>query len=259
MSALSIVYITLNAEQHIKESLLASLALGDEVLLVDSGSIDATLAIAEQLGVKIIHQPWLGYAKQKQLAIDSAQHDIVLFLDSDEILSEEALTEIHGLLRSDQAMAAAYSLPRENRFQGKWIRHGSWWPDRVVRLVDRRQGRIKPVLVHEGWETEAEVVALTGPIRHYSYQSYSELIQKADRYSSLAAQQLFEKGRRSQGWEPLTHAFAGFIRLFVLKLGFLDGVEGAAIAYTAALASFMKYAKLQELQRLRGKSEESCI
>ncbi len=250
MPALSIVYITLNAGKHIQESLSASLSLADEVLIVDSGSTDETLAIAERLGVSTIHQSWLGYAQQKQLAIDSAKHDCVLFLDADEMLSAAAVTEIRCVLAGESALAAAYSLPRENWFQGKWIRHGSWWPDRVVRLVDRRQGRMKPLLVHESWETEAAVVALSSPIKHYSYQNYSEMIQKADRYSSLAAQQLFARGKRSQGWQPLTHAFASFMRLFVLKRGFLDGIEGAAIAYTAALASFMKYAKLQELQRL---------
>ena len=249
MLALSIVYITLNAERYIRESIVASLLLTDDVLLVDSGSTDQTLLIAEQLGIEVIHQPWLGYARQKQLAIDKAKHDWVLFLDADEILSDEAITEIRNLIADEVPMAAAYSLPRENWFQGKWIRYGSWWPDRVVRLVDRRQGRIKPLMVHESWETEAQIVALNSPIRHYSYQNYSEMIQKADRYSTLAAQQLLENGRCSKRWEPLTHAFASFIRLFIMKRGFLDGIEGAAIAYTTALASFMKYAKLQELQR----------
>lgn len=248
ISQLSIVYITLNAEQYLQESLLASQQLTDDILLVDSGSTDNTLAIAEQLHVSIIQQDWLGFSAQKQLAIENAMHDWVLFLDADEVLSANAIVEIQQLFQQP-LQAQAYSLPRENWFQGKWIRHGSWWPDRVVRLVDRTQGKMKPVKVHESWQTEGQVMQLNEPIRHYSYQNYSELIIKADKYSTLGAEQLFAKGKRSQGWEPLTHAIASFIRLFVLKGGFKDGIEGAAIAYTTALASFMKYAKLQELQR----------
>ncbi|MBE8232399.1 MAG: glycosyltransferase family 2 protein [Endozoicomonadaceae bacterium] len=250
ISQLSIVYITLNAEQYLQQSLMASQKLTDDILLVDSGSTDDTLAIAEQFNVSIIHQDWLGFAAQKQLAIESATNDWVLFLDADEVLSAAAIVAIQQLFQHS-LQAQAYSLPRENWFQGKWIRHGSWWPDRVVRLVNRTQGKMKPVKVHESWQTKGQVMQLDEPIKHYSYQNYSELIIKADKYSTLGAEQLFAKGKRSKGWEPLTHAIASFIRLFLLKGGFKDGVEGAAIAYTTALASFMKYAKLQELQRYK--------
>jgi len=248
---LSIVYITLNAEQYLPESLGASKSLAEDILIVDSGSTDDTLPIAEKAGSRIINQDWLGFAAQKQLAIDSAEHDWVLFLDADEVLSGEAVNEIQQLLQQPD-LAGAYSLPRENWFQGKWIRYGSWWPDRVVRLVDRKKGKMKAVKVHECWETDGEVKELHSPIKHYSYQNYSELIQKADKYSTLAAELLFANGRTSKGWEPMTHAVVSFIRLFLFKQGFRDGIEGAAIAYTAALASFMKYAKLQELQRKAG-------
>ena len=245
---LSIVYITLNAEQYLEESLTQSKQLSSDILIVDSGSTDRTLNIAADAGIHIIQQDWLGFAAQKQLAIDSAKNDWVLFLDADEILSSDAISEIQTRFTHD-VDATAYSLPRENWFQGKWIRHGSWWPDRVTRLVNRKEGAIKQVKVHESWQTDGKVIALQTSIKHYSYQNYSQLIQKADTYSTLAAEQQFSNGKRSSTWAPLTHATASFIRLFVLKRGFLDGIEGAAIAYTSALASFMKYAKLQELER----------
>lgn len=245
---LSIVYITLNAEQYLAESLAMSLQLSDDVLIVDSGSQDNTLLIAEQAQVNVIHQTWLGFAAQKQLAIDSAQHDWVLFLDADEIISAAIVRDIPQILKQ-QDLPSAFSFPRQNFFQGKWIKHGSWWPDRVVRLVNRTEGKMKPVKVHECWQTVGKVCTLQSKIKHYSYDSYSELLQKADNYSSLAAQEKFEQGLDCSTWSPLGHAVIAFIRLFVLKRGFLDGIEGAAIAYTTALASFMKYAKLQELHR----------
>lgn len=255
ITSLSIVYITLNAEQYLQQSLLASQQLTNAIWIIDSGSTDTTLDIAAHCNVSVIQQGWLGFAAQKQLAIDCVNTDWVLFLDADEILSQQAITEIQQLFRQP-LQAAAYSLPRENWFQGKWIRHGSWWPDRVVRLVNRTKGKIKAVKVHESWQTTGSIIPLISPIKHYSYQSYSDLIRKADQYSTLAAEQLYANGKRSKGWAPLTHAMASFIRLFLLKGGFRDGIEGAAIAYTTALASFMKYAKLQELARYKRTSSK---
>ena len=128
--------------------MIASQQLTNDILIIDSGSEDDTLKIASELGVNIIEQDWLGFAAQKQLAIDSAKHDWVLFLDADEILTDEAVVEIKCVL-SQEILPDAFSLPRQNFFQGKWIKHGSWWPDRVVRLVNRKKGRMKPVKVHE--------------------------------------------------------------------------------------------------------------
>jgi (heptosyl)LPS beta-1,4-glucosyltransferase len=248
MKEISICYITLNAEKYLQESLQQSKKLSNDIVIVDSGSTDSTLTIAQIFQANIIQQAWLGFSKQKQLAINSANHDWVLLLDADEILTDEAIKEIKETLLNDDS-TTAYSLPRQNWFQGKWIKHGSWWPDRVVRLFDRKKGQMKPVPVHECWETNGEVKALNNPIKHYSFDNYSALLKKADHYSTLAAEQLFAKGKECSTWSPLTHAFASFIRLFVLKQGFRDGIEGAAIAYTNGLGSFLKYAKLQELHR----------
>lgn len=250
MKSLSICYITLNAEKHLAKSLQQSQKLTDDIVIVDSGSGDATPTIAEHYSVNFIEQDWLGFSAQKQLAIDSVQNDWVLFLDADEVLTDDAIDEVKKTL-SQESLATAYSLPRQNWFQGKWIRHGSWWPDRVVRLVDRTQGKMTPVLVHERWQAVGKVKKLQGAIQHFSYNSYGELLKKADGYSDLSAKQLFEQGKTCSKWSPLTHAFASFIRLFILKQGFRDGIEGAAIAYTVGLGAFLKYAKLQELHRQR--------
>ena len=248
---LSIVYITLNAEKYLTRSLEASSQLADDIVVVDSGSGDATHEIVQQYGARLIEQPWLGYAAQKQLAIDHAVHDRVLFLDADEMLSQEAIDEIVALLQGE-AVADAYSLPRRNWFQGKWIRYSGWWPDRVTRLIDRTTGSMKNVAVHECWESSSEVIPLNSPIEHYSYQSYSDLVQKADNYSTLAAQQMFEQGRRCGRSAPFWHGLSAFVRTYLLKQGFRDGAEGSAIAATVALSSMMKYAKLLELKRDSG-------
>ncbi|MCK5727192.1 MAG: glycosyltransferase family 2 protein [Thiotrichaceae bacterium] len=255
ISHLSIVYITLNAEAYLEESLLAAKQLTTNILIIDSGSTDKTLTICDELSIKTRHKDWLGFAAQKQYAIDQASHDWVLFLDADEVLTVKAINEIHALFQTTLT-ATAYSLPRENWFQDKWIQHGSWSPDKVTRLIHRTQGKMKPVLVHECWETTGKIIALKGAIKHYSYSSYSELMIKADKYSSLGAQQLFINKKTCSQWSPLTHGFASFIRLFLLKRGYKDGIEGAAIAYTTAMASFMKYAKLQELYRQQNSHQE---
>lgn len=249
---LSICYITLNAEKHLAKSLQQSQKLSNDIVIVDSGSQDSTEMIAQQYAARFIKQDWLGFSAQKQLAIDSVKNDWVLFLDADEVLTNAAINEIKQTL-SQPSLAAAYSLPRQNWFRGKWIQHGSWWPDRVVRLVDRRQGNMKPVLVHESWQTTGEIAALQEAIQHFSFDDYGDLLKKADSYSDLSSKQLFEKGKKCTKWSPLTHAFASFIRLFILKKGFRDGVEGAAIAYTTGLGAFLKYAKLQDLYRQQNK------
>lgn len=248
MKALSICYITLNAERHLAASLQQSQRLTDDIIVVDSGSSDNTLPIAQAAHVTLIKQTWLGFSAQKQFAIDQAKHDWVLLLDADEILSDEAITSIRNALSNDENYTA-YSLPRQNWFQGKWIKYGSWWPDRVVRLFDRTQGSMKPVPVHECWETNGSTAELASPIKHYSFNSYGDLLVKADRYSDIAAKRMFDEGKHCSKWSPLTHAFASFIRLFIIKRGYKDGIEGAAIAYTNGLGAFLKYAKLQALHR----------
>mgnify|MGYP000123765885 CR=1 FL=1 len=249
MQKISIVYITLNAEKYLLESLNQTKKLTNDILIVDSGSTDDTVKIAHSTGARVITQDWLGFALQKQFAIDNALYDSVLFLDADEILTDDAISAVkEHLPMLSSGEVSALSFRRKNYFQGKWICHGSWWPDRVTRLVNRQSGHIKQVAVHESWEASGKTISLDVDLIHHSYRSYSELIQKADRYSSLAAEQLLKDGKSYSNWAPLVHGVAAFFRLFVLKRGFKDGIEGAAIAMTSGLASFMKYAKLQELK-----------
>lgn len=244
----SVVYITLNAEKYLEKSLDSVKNIAQEILIVDCGSTDQTLSIAQKLKVKVISRTWEGFAAQRQFAVDSACCDWVLMLDADEILTESGVQMIVEAL-SYPSDVSAYFLRRLSIFHDKKVLHGDWGRDRVLRLFDRRQGKYTDNLVHEAWETCAPKKTLPGiSLFHYSYKDYSELIEKMRRYAMLNAQQLRQKGSVLRAHMPMTHAIAAFTRSYFLRLGILDGVEGAAIAWTTALGAFMKYAIALEMQ-----------
>lgn len=247
MQPLSIVYITLNAARCLRQSLASVQGLSDDIVLVDAGSTDATLSIAADFSARVIAREWPGFGLQKQFAVTQARHDWVLVLDADEWLLPEALPAIQQALAQPD-LPAAFRLPRQNYLHGKRIRHGDWARDRVLRLVDRRQGAFSPDQVHERWQTQGSVRDLHAPLAHHSFENYKAMLAKLDQYSDLNAAQLLARGRRVRGYEPLAHALAAFFKGYVLRRGFLDGVEGAAIALTTALGAFMKYAKALEKQ-----------
>lgn len=245
---LSVVYITLNADKYLEKSLNSIKNIAQEILIVDCGSVDQTLAIAQKLEVKVISRAWQGFAVQRQLAVDSASHDWILVLDADEVLTESGVQVIVGALSSISDVAA-YSLRRLSIFHDKKILHGDWGYDRVLRLFDRRQGKYTNSMVHECWETKGDKKALPGiSILHYSYADYAELLGKMKQYAILGAQQLRHRRKVLRAHMPMTHAIAAFTRSYFLRLGMLDGVEGAAIAWTTALGAFMKYAIALEMQ-----------
>lgn len=247
MQPLSVAYITRDAARCLAASLESVRALSDDIVLVDCGSRDETLAIARRFGARTLHRDWSGFGAQKQFAVEQARHDWVLVLDADEILLPEGRPAIRAALAAD-ALPAGFVLPRRNFLHGRHIRFGDWGRDRVLRLVDRRLGAFTPDPVHERWEARGPVRLLDAPLAHYSFENYKAMLAKLDQYSDLNAQRLAARGRRVRAHEPLAHAAMAFLKGYVFKLGFLDGVEGAAIAVTAALGSFMKYAKALELQ-----------
>lgn len=244
---LSIVYITLNAMRCLPQSLASLDGLSDDLVVVDAGSSDDTMATAQRFGARTFHQDWRGFGLQKQFAVEQTRHDWVLILDADEVLLPQAKTAIRRVLDAD-AHPAAFSLPRHNYLHGKRIRHGDWGGDRVLRLVDRRRGAFTPDMVHERWVAQGPVAFLDAPLAHYSFENYKAMLAKLDQYSDLTAEKLAAQGRRVRAHEPMSHALMAFLKGYIFRLGFLDGTEGAAIALTSALGSFMKYAKALELQ-----------
>ncbi|MFA6180867.1 MAG: glycosyltransferase family 2 protein [Acidithiobacillus sp.] len=247
---LSVVYITKNAGQHFDRSLASVANIADELLVVDSGSQDNTLILARNAGARIIERSWLGFAAQRQFAVVSAENSWVLMMDADEILTETAARVIRNtILIREPAGVAGYLLERRSFFHGKEICHGDWAHDQVLRLFDRRCGAYGESVVHEAWETHGTVEHIPGcALHHYSYANYGELLNKMRLYATLNAQQVHQRGKALHAYMPMTHALAAFWRGYFWRLGFLDGVEGAAIAWTTALGAFMKYAMALELR-----------
>jgi len=226
---------------------LDSLSFADEVLVVDSGSRDKTVDIAKSFGCRVLLEKWRGYAKQKQFAVDNCLNDWVLILDADEQVPGETGEQVKKIIGSPETKFVAYSFLRKNFFHDRWIRHCGWWPDRVVRLVNRRLGRFNDQLVHERWISDGSVKQLDWAIEHRSFRCYSDLILKMETYSTLAAQDMLKKGRRSQWWSPLSHGLWMFVRTYVLELGIIEGFDGFMISVLNAGGSFLKYAKLREM------------
>lgn len=244
---LSVAIITLDEEVNIGPC-LESVKWADEVVICDSGSQDRTVEIAAGYGARTFQDDWLGFAAHKNLAVSRCSRPWVLVLDADERVPLPLREEIEGILRSGAA-ADGYSVGRMNFFLGAWIRHGGWYPDRSVRLFRRGQGRFRPRAVHEVVEVTGRMAALQHPLEHYTYASISDFLRRMERYAALAAGELFATGHRC-GVVDLTFRPAWtFLRMYLVRRGFLDGWRGLLLAGLYASYTFAKYAQLWERQR----------
>lgn len=242
---LSVCLIVLNEADRLGPC-LESLSFADEILVVDSGSRDNTLAVAQSFGAKVIEQPWLGYGPQKQFAVDRAEHDWVLCLDADERLTPGLAGEIREVLASPRT--DAYEIPRCNLFLGRWLRHGEGYPDRSLRLFDRRKARWSDDPVHEKVICEGRVGRLSGDLRHESADRLDRYLKKQNRYTSLQAEELALRGKQASVARMLFSPLLRFIKFYFLRRGFMDGVPGLIHILIGCMNSFFKYAKLYELQ-----------
>ena len=245
---LSAVIITFNEEQNIARA-ISSVAWADEVLVVDSESTDRTREIAEKLGAKVIVHPWAGFSDQKQFAANSAKYDWILSIDADEEVSDQLRLEIISgdYLRSQRP---AYSVPRLSIYMGRPIRHGGWYPDRQVRLFDRRRAAWNGSLIHESIVIKNGAAGkLMADLYHYSVENAAHHHRMiGTRYAPLAAEQMFNAGRRTSAVRTAVAGPAAFIRSFILKAGLLDGFPGYCIARFAAHHAFLKHLMLYEMQ-----------
>ncbi len=255
---ISACIIAFNEEKNIRAA-VESVAFADEILLVDSGSTDATRAIAESLGARVLIQEWLGFGRQKQFAVDQAAHDWVFSLDADERASNELKAEILNLkTRGENDLADGYKIPRLSFYMNRAIKHGGWYPDRQMRLFKRTHGAWSDAIVHESFKLKsgATVGKLSGDILHYSVENaahHNRMI--AERYAPLAARQAFERGRTTTKLKVMTAGLAAFLQTYILKLGFLDGFAGFNIARFAAHHAFLKNLLLWEMLEERMKDE----
>jgi glycosyltransferase involved in cell wall biosynthesis len=246
--SLSVVIITYNEAHRIARCLESVAGIADEMLVVDSGSDDDTVRISQQCGARVIHQPFLGYIEQKNFATTQASHDWVLSLDADEVLTETLRSSIAEVMKAP--VVQGYSMARLTNYCGHWVRHGGWYPDRKLRLYDRRCGRWAGVNPHDCFRLQADCteLKLQGDLLHYSYDSISDHIRQIDRFSMIGAEALNARGVKSSRLKLLYKPMARFIRGYFFQAGFLDGLTGLIIAVNSAHAVFLKYFRLYRIQ-----------
>jgi glycosyltransferase involved in cell wall biosynthesis len=245
----SAVIIACNEEAKIAKA-LRSVSWADEILLVDSESTDQTREIAEKLGAKVVVQKWLGFSKQKQLAVDLAENDWIFSLDADEEVSSDLIFEINAIKQFDENdLADGYKIPRLSYYMNRPIFHCGWYPDWQLRFFNRTKGKWKEVVIHESFILEGKVERLKGNILHQSIENainHHRLI--GERYALLAAKQMFQNGTQTSLLKLFSIGFITFFQRYFFKFGILDGFAGFCIACFSAYHNFLKHLILWELQ-----------
>jgi glycosyltransferase involved in cell wall biosynthesis len=246
--------ITFNEAANIQAA-LESLSWADEIIVVDSESTDNTAAIARQFTGKVIVRPWPGYVAQKNFAAEQATHDWIFSLDADERVTPELAAEVKAALdhsrrdvgESNRPRAAGYRVPRVTFHLGRWMRSTDWYPDYQLRLYDRRRARWAGKYVHESVKADGPVEYLRSELQHFAYRDLAHHLETMDRYTTLAAKQMFEEGRRAGFLHLMVHPPAAFFRNYVLRGGFRDGKAGLIVSAMNARYVRLKFAKLWEL------------
>jgi len=243
MPKISTIIICFNEEANIERCIESAASISDEIVVVDSESTDRTAELARKYTERVIIRDWPGYGKQKQWALAQASHDWVLSLDADEELSPELRIEIEQL----DFDADGYHLPRRVWYLNRWINHSGWYPDYVLRLFKREKGTFTDNILHESVTLDGSSKRLKNDLRHYSYRDVTHHLEKMNMFTSLAAKQMYDAGRRAGVHSVTIVPFLEFIKVYLVKRGILDGVPGLIIATLHATYVFQKYAKLIEL------------
>jgi len=248
MSTLSVIIITLNEEANLPRCLEA-VKWVDELIVADTGSVDKTIEIAKEYKAKTIQLEWKGFGEAKQRALEAATCDWVLSLDADEVVSEDLKAEIENLLKSDPPGFDGYSIPRRSMFLGHWMSHGGWYPNHLLRLFRRGEGRFEDKKVHESVSLSGRTGRLKGELLHYSDPDLGHYLKKMNRYTSLSAQELQEAGKVASLADILFRPTATFWKIYLFKRGFLDGLYGFLLAFFSSVHVMTKYVKLWLLNR----------
>ncbi|MCK9399445.1 MAG: glycosyltransferase family 2 protein [Bacteroidales bacterium] len=256
MPEISAVIITLNEELNIERCLQSVKEIADEIVVIDSFSTDRTEEICQKYGVKFSCHPFEGYVEQKSYVISQASNDYILLIDADEALSDElraSIREVKANWTHD-----GYEFNRLNSYCGKWIRHSGWYPDRKIRLFDRRKALVKGKNPHDVivMADNSTVKHLKGDLLHYTYLSVEDHIHQINRFTEIQARGSFERGRKASYLSIFFSPPYKFIRHYFFRLGFLDGYYGFLICRNSAYSNFLKHAKLKALWKMKGRKHE---
>ena len=245
MAKLSVIIITKNEAENIT-ACLESVAWADEIIVVDSGSDDATVEICRELGVQVHQRDWPGFGMQKNRALSYANNEWVFSIDADERVTPELRLQLVKAIKEDSE--DGFYVPRLSQFCGRFIRHSGWYPDYVLRLFKRTKGRFSDDMVHERVILEGNVGRLTSPLLHYSYLNTTDVQRKTEQYARAGAMQMFKNGKTASSADGPLRAGWAFLRTYFLRLGFLDGIAGFNIALMNARTTYLKYSQLRALR-----------
>ena len=246
MAELSIILITRNEAANIR-ACLESVAWADEIIVVDSGSSDDTVAIAREFTQHVYEHDWPGFGAQKNRALDYATNKWVFSIDADERVTPELRTAIEAVLRKDDDTRSAYRVSRLSSYCGRFMRHSGWHPDHIVRLFRRAAARFSDDLVHERLLVKGQIGQLDGELLHYAFDNLEEVLHKVNRYSSAGAVMLQQRGRSASLGSAVLRGLWSFLRTYILRGGFLDGREGFMLAVSNAEGTYYRYLKLMLL------------
>ncbi len=254
---ISVAVITLNEEKNIARCLDSVVDVADEIVVVDSLSTDRTREIAAERGARVIEQPFLGHIQQKNFAMEQAKHRHVLSLDADECLSPELARQVAEAKQDFQA--DGYTVNRYNNYYGYWIKGAALYPDRKLRMWDRERGRWDGMNPHDKVHMQpgTDVRQLKGDLLHYAYDSLTSHMDQANKFSSIAARAYHEKGRRGSVAAMALHPTFRFLWDYFPRRGFMDGFPGFMVCAINAYMTFLKYAKLRDLQQRELKERQA--
>ena len=248
MAKLSVYLLTYNEEANIREA-LESVKWADEIVVLDSFSTDGTIAICRQYTERVIQHEFVGFGRLRNLAVEKTTYDWILSVDADERVTDELREEILEELRKGPP-ADAYYLPRKSHFLGQWVSYCGWYPDyRQPQLFNKAKMRYREDLVHEGFELHGKIGHLRHHILQYPFRDLTQFLQKMDRYSTLMAEEMAKSGKHFAAHQLVSHPLFTFIKMFIIRQGFRDGLVGFILSTLYAYYTFVKYAKLWE--RLR--------
>ncbi len=246
MTELSVVIITLNEEENI-EACLQSVFWADEIVVMDSGSTDRTRDICLEYTDKFHVRPWTGYSEQRNAAHELASGNWILSLDADERVTPELAMEIRQELNNSNNEVAGFNIPYKVYYRDKWMRYGGFFPENHLRLFRRGKGHYGERAVHEAIKVDGPVGTLKQYIEHFTYRSVSDFFERMERYSNLSAEEYVRIGRTTGPIRMSVRSVFNFFKMYVIRLGFMDGYEGFLLAVLYSVYIFVKYAKLREL------------